>query len=149
MLVSIWELINVTRSAWRSGMIMMHATCYRWCMLYLSIDEAYSCCWSMIHAIDRWRHAIDLRCMFYAIDRWCIIYDDACYTCYRSMMHAMLLILDDPCLCYRSTMHATCYRSMMQVIMLYMMQANVHTRATIDDAWYTDRNIFVSLRLRH
>ena len=50
------------------------------------------------------------------------------------MMHAMLLILDDPCLCYRSTMHATCYRSMMQVIMLYMMQANVYTRATIDDA---------------
>ena len=50
------------------------------------------------------------------------------------MMHAMLLILDDACLCYRSTMHATCYRSMMQVIMLYMMQANVYTRATIDDA---------------
>ena len=51
--------------------MMMHATCYRWCMLYLSIDEAYSCCWSMIHAIhaiDRWRHAIGLRCMFYDLD---------------------------------------------------------------------------------
>ena len=53
------------------------------------------------------------------------ILDDACY---------MLSILDDACLCYRSTMHTTCYRSMMQVVMLYMMQANVYTRATIDDA---------------
>jgi len=114
--------------------MMMHLTCNRWCMLYLSIDEAYSCCWSMIHAIhaiDRWRlHMLSI----YAIDRWCIIYDDACYTCYRSMMHAT---------CYQSLMmhaYAVDLRYTLHAIdrwcIVYMISMMMHTIHAYD-AYYS------------
>jgi hypothetical protein len=104
---------------------MMHAILIdRWSILMLLIDDTcYTCYRSMMSA-----YAIDLRCMFYGIDRWCIIYDDACYTCYRSMMHAT---------CYRSLMmhaYAIDLRCTLHAIDRSMMHS-IHD--IYDDAYYS------------
>ena len=101
----------------------------------------------MIYVIDDaclcYRSTMHVSCYRSMMHSNYAIYDDACYTYYRSMMHAT---------CYRSMMHATCYRSLMmhayaiddactlhaidRWCIVYMISMMMHTIHAYDDACY-------------